>query len=117
LPGQGGCDTICIYDVRYEWDEAKNRSNQRKHGGISFELAAFVFEDARCLVGPDVIDTAGEQRWHAIGAVQIERDIAAVLLVVHVYRENRYGEEITRIISARRAEKHEVRRYQKQEMD
>jgi len=29
-----------------------------------------------------------------------------VLLVVHAYRENNYGEEIVRIISARRAEKH-----------
>ena len=31
--------------VRYEWDERKNRQNQRKHDGISFELAALVFQD------------------------------------------------------------------------
>jgi uncharacterized DUF497 family protein len=29
--------------MRYEWDERKNRQNQRKHDGISFELAALVF--------------------------------------------------------------------------
>ena len=29
-------------DLRYEWDENKNRRNQRKHAGISFELAALV---------------------------------------------------------------------------
>ena len=48
--------TLCIYSMRYEWDEAKNLRNQRKHGGISFELGALVFEDERCLVYADRID-------------------------------------------------------------
>ena len=102
--------------MRYEWDRAKNRSNQRKHEGISFELAALIFEDERCLIGPDRIDQTGERRWHAIGAARIAPDIAIVLLVVHAYREDDHGEEIIRIISARRAEKHEIRRYQEQAM-
>ena len=103
--------------MRYEWDEAKNRLNQRKHG-ISFELAALALEDEYCLVYPDRIDReTREQRWHAIGVAQIELDAAAVLLVVHAYRENYHGEEIIRIISARPAEKHEVARYRKQTMD
>jgi uncharacterized DUF497 family protein len=76
-------------------------------------LAALVFEDEFCLVGPDRIDSVtGERRWHAIGAVRSEPGTVAVLLVVHVYREEHNGEEIIRIISARAAEKHEVRRYQ-----
>jgi uncharacterized DUF497 family protein len=50
------------------------------------------------------------------GEARIETD-AAVLLVIHVYWENRYGEEIIRIISARRAEKRDIRTYQKQAMD
>ena len=103
--------------VRYEWDERKNRLNQRKHGGISFELATLVFEDERCLIGQDCVDETGEQRWHLIGAVSIESGITAVLLVVHAYRENIHGEEVIRIISARRAEKHEFRRYQDQTVD
>jgi uncharacterized DUF497 family protein len=102
--------------MRYEWDERKNRQNQRKHGGISFELAALVFEDEHCLIGLDRVDENGEARWHALGAVSIEPGIAAVLLVVHAYREDLHGEEIIRIISARRADKHEFRRYQEQEM-
>jgi uncharacterized protein len=109
--------TICIYRVRYEWDVGKNRRNQRKHDGISFELAALVFEDERCLVGLDRVDDTGEHRWHAIGAAQIEPGVAVVLLVVYAYREDCYGEEIIRIISARRAEKREIRRYQEQAMD
>jgi uncharacterized DUF497 family protein len=80
-------------------------------------MAALVFEDERCRVRPDRIDEMGEQRWHAIGAVRIEPDATVVLLVVHVYREETDGEEITRIISARRAEKNDVRRYQEQEME
>jgi uncharacterized DUF497 family protein len=104
--------------MRYEWDEAKNLRNQRKHDGISFELAALVFEDEGCLVSADRIDVkTGEQRWHAIGAAQVEPGAGAVLLVVHVYREDYRGKEIIRIISARAAEKHEIRRYQEQAMD
>lgn len=57
--------------MHYEWDEAQNRRNQRTHGGISFELAALVFEDEHCLVYMDGIDEqTGEQRWHAIGMAQ-----------------------------------------------
>jgi uncharacterized protein len=106
----------CIYRMQYEWDEEKNKINQEKHG-ISFEIAALVFEDERCLVLIDRVDKGGEQRWHAIGAASIEPAAAVVLLVVHVYREDIDGEEITRIISARRAEKNEIRRYQEQNME
>jgi uncharacterized protein len=103
--------------MRFEWDERKNRENKRKHGGISFELAALVFEDENCLIGLDRVDDAGEQRWHAIGAVSLALEVAAVMVVVHVYREDSDGEEIIRIISARRAGPNDIRRYQAQEME
>lgn len=52
----------------------------------------------------------GEQRWHAIGAVW-----KAVLLVVHVYREEEANcEEIIRIIPAREADPRERRIYLEQ---
>ena len=101
--------------MRYEWDEAKNLRNQRKHDGISFELAALVFEDERCLICADRIDSkTEEQRWHAIGAAQIERGAPAVLLVVHVYREDYLGKEIIRIVSDREADPRERRIYLEQ---
>jgi uncharacterized protein len=104
--------------MRYEWDEEKNGLNQHDHGGISFAVAALVFEDPHCFIYPERSDTrTGEQRWHAIGTAHLEAGSAAVLLVVHVYREENYGEEIIRIVSARAAEKHEVRRYREQKMD
>lgn len=76
-----------------------------------------MFEDEHWLIGLDRADPGGEQRWHALGAVSIEEGIGAVLLVVHVYREDRDGEEIIRIISARQADKYELKRYQEQEVD
>jgi uncharacterized protein len=103
--------------MRYEWDKRKNHENQRKHGGVSFELASLVFQDARCLIELDRVDEAGEQRWHAIGEVSVEPRIEDFLLIVHVYREDHDGEGIVRIISARWAGKNDFRRYQEQEMD
>ena len=104
--------------VRYECDEEKNRRNQRKHGGISFELATLVFEDERCLVYMDRIDAhTGEQRWIALGMAQPVADAVILLVVAHVYREEKHGEEIIRIVSAREAEKHEIGRYQTQALD
>jgi uncharacterized DUF497 family protein len=116
--------------VRYEWDDRKNTENQRKHGGISFELAVLVFDDPDRLIELDRVDETGEERWHALGAVSIRPGIAAVLLVVHAYRlpgdeeqsmgstrEDEDGEETIRIISARRAGKSDLRRYQEQAVD
>jgi hypothetical protein len=92
--------------MRFEWDAAKSRISQRKHKGLDFETAARVFNDASLVLIEDRI-VEGEQRWHAIGAVS-----AALLLVVHVYREDEVdGEEIIRIISAREANQPERRIY------
>jgi hypothetical protein len=52
------CIIIEIYlyrlmdEVEFEWDEAKNFSNQKKHG-ISFEDAARVFGDPLMVLFPD----------------------------------------------------------------
>ena len=102
----------------YEWDEDKNCKNQQKHGGISFELATLVFEDEHCLVYTDHLDDqTGEQRWIALGMARPTTDAGILLVVAHVYREDEYGEEVIRIISAREAEKREVRKYQTQALD
>lgn len=105
--------------MRYEWDERKNHQNQRKHG-ISFELAAEVFEDPDRLIGLDREDESGEQRWLAIGAASMEAARSAILVVAHVYRyseEDRHDEEIIRIISARAAGRNEIGRYQEKTLD
>lgn len=99
--------------MRFEWDREKNRINEKKHQGITFEIAVKIFDDPHCILIKDcVVD--GEQRWHAIGAVE-----NAVLLVVHVYRrEGENGkEESIRIISARKADTRERRIYTEQAAD
>jgi uncharacterized DUF497 family protein len=79
-----------------DWEERKNRANERKHG-ISFETAAKVFDDPNALTYVDrVVDD--EERWHALGLV----DGVLILSVVHTIEEQ-YGEEKIRIISARKA--------------
>lgn len=87
--------------MRFIWDEAKNRSNQRKHDGISFELAATVFLDPLRVTRPERIE-GGELRWQTFGMA----DRLLLLLVAHTIDDvDEHGEplEIIRIISARRA--------------
>ena len=82
--------------LRFEWDEGKNRSNQRKHG-ISFERAVNVLRDPWVVSIPDrYID--GEQRWKSIGKV----GEFTLLLVVHTVWEDD-NIEVVRVISARYA--------------
>lgn len=96
--------------VRFEWDETKNLSNQRKHDGVSFLDACRVFEDPLHVSVQDRIE-GGEYRWQTVGAVQG----LVILVVAHtVTEEDADGGsvEIIRIISARRATPRERRRYE-----
>jgi uncharacterized DUF497 family protein len=100
-----------VNDFQFEWDPAKNLSNQRKHG-VSFEEPAQIFRDPLYLSWKDrVLD--GEERWQACGEVEG----LSLLVVAHTIREEvEDGSEIevVRIISARRAEPKERRRYEKE---
>lgn len=89
--------------MRFEWDEAKNRANIRKHG-IGFEEARRVFSDPHLIIREDRL-VEGELRLHAIGHVD------GVLLVVHTFREEGL-DAIIRIISARKATPAERRLYE-----
>ena len=82
--------------MRFEWDEAKNRSNLLKHR-ISFETAVLAFDDPFALTRRDEFVTE-EERWITLGSVSR----GAVLFMVHT-RSEEDDEEGTRIISARRA--------------
>jgi len=89
---------------RFEWDEARNRANRRKHG-ISFEEARTAFLDENARVIPDPEHSDDEERFVLLGL-----SIAArVLLVCHCYRQ---GDNIIRIISARKADRNEINQYQ-----
>jgi uncharacterized DUF497 family protein len=91
--------------MRFEWDPQKNTLNRAKHG-VSFETAALVFEDPLSVTAIDVaIDD--EERWHTIGKV----NGIVLLLVVHTVKDSE-GEEVIRIISARKATAPERKRYE-----
>ncbi|HEY0308444.1 MAG TPA: BrnT family toxin [Acidobacteriaceae bacterium] len=90
--------------MRFTWDELKNRGNRRKHG-ISFDTATQVFLDPLHLSRQDRI-VEGEERWQTMGMVN------GVLLVLVAYAVVDEYEEILRIISARRVTRQERIEYE-----
>jgi uncharacterized protein len=90
--------------MRFEWDDAKNRSNRRKHG-VSFEEASHVFRDPLCVSAQDRTQD-GELRWQTTGLVE-----GLLLMVAHTVREEHDDgtlTEVIRIISARQATRREA---------
>ena len=80
----------------FEWDEHKNQVNIRKHG---FDFAdAWEIFDTPMLVELDERIDYGEDRWIGIGMLQSR-------IVVIIYTE--LNEDTIRIISLRKALKHE----------
>lgn len=90
---------------RFEWDLDKAASNLKKHH-VSFDTAVRAFADPFALVEQDRIENH-EARWQTLGLVEGW----LLLLVAHTVREAD-GTEVIRIISARRAEPRERRRYE-----
>jgi uncharacterized DUF497 family protein len=86
------------------WDPAKAISNLSKHD-VDFQEAATVFRDPLLLVQADMEHSQEEERWIALG-----KSVKQLLLVV-VHTED---EHTIRLISARRAEPRERRRYEQQ---
>jgi uncharacterized DUF497 family protein len=86
--------------VEYEWDSAKAALNRRKHG-VDFADAIPALEDPNRIEEIDQL-SPGEERAQVIGMGR-----SMVLFVVTTSR----GDELCRIISARRATRHEQGRY------
>ncbi len=88
--------------MKFEWNPNKAVMNLRKHS-ISFQEATTVFDDSLSVAFPDPDHSIGESRYVIIGM----SGSGQLLVVSHTDRENR-----TRIISARRASRHERRFYE-----
>jgi uncharacterized DUF497 family protein len=91
--------------IKFTWDEKKAIRNLQKPR-VSFETATRAFADPFALMEQDRIEH-GEYRWQTLGRV----DGCLLLLVAHAV-ESEDGTEIIRIISARRAERKEWRKYE-----
>jgi uncharacterized DUF497 family protein len=90
-------------ELRFEWDEAKDAANQRKHG-IAFAEAETVFSDEQALLLDDPDHSGDEDRFILLGLSAALR----VLVVVHCCRE---ADAIIRLISARKATRSERAQY------
>ena len=91
--------------LKFEWDEAKNRLNRRKHG-ISFEEAQSVFFDDEALEFSDPDHSSDEDRFLLLGRSYLLR----ILVICHCFRVN---ESVIRIISARKATATERKTYER----
>jgi len=96
------CDT----EMRFTWDPAKARKNQKLHG-VSFTTAAEIFDDPNHVAGDNYfMEEMGEQRFQIIGMTRK----LVLLLVVFVEP----GAEVIRIVSARKAVEYEKSIYNDQ---
>ena len=87
--------------MQYEWDNGKAAENLRRHG-VDFKDAIAALEDPNRLEEVDIRFAYGEERIQVTGIAH-----GNVLFVVVTPR----AEDVCRIISARKATRHEQDRY------
>ena len=85
--------------MKFNWDQDKDEINIKKHG-ISFSEAKSVFYDENGKLIDDPDGSIVEDRFILLGLSSKFR----ILMVCHCYRED---DDVIRIISARKATKHE----------
>ncbi len=96
---------VSMNEICFVWDARKNQSNKRKHR-ISFEEAQTVFLDENAIRYFDPEHSDDEDRFILLGLSYQLR----ILVVCHCYRAN---ESTIRIISARKADAHEQKDYER----
>jgi uncharacterized DUF497 family protein len=86
--------------MRFEWDEAKRRANLRRHG-FDFQRVEEVFADDTAFT--ILVDrfTYGEMRFLTVGVLD-----GRVVAIAHTETD-----EVTRVISVRKASRHEKEIY------
>ncbi len=89
--------------MKFEWDENKNEANIRKRG-IDFNDIPEIFHGPMIVNFDDRIDY-NEERYIGIGVL---RTLVAVVVFVEK------GDDIIRIISARKANKNESKTFEKE---
>ena len=95
-------------EIHFVWDKEKAKINYKKHG-VSFEEAQTVFYDDHALEFFDPDHSEREDRFLMLGMSFRMR----VLVVCHCVREEG---AIIRIISARKAMRHEAKHYAKEKI-
>ena len=67
--------------MSFEWDEKKNKENQKKHD-ISFELAQYAFADPDRVIAEDLDHSDKEKRYYCFGKVD-----GVIITVRFTYRK------------------------------
>ena len=98
-----GRNTDFVYLDTFIWDTAKNQYNKTKHKGLGFELASRIFNDPLLFHDYDYKHSDDECREKYIGKLD-------GYYIVTVIATDRDG--LIRLISARKADKTEVRLYE-----
>jgi len=93
-------------DYNFEWDPKKAKTSRIKHE-VSFEQAATVFKDPRAISLYDSEHSGEEDRWITMGL----SSIGTLLVVCHTYEQIDEKTVSIRIISSRKATKHEKKQY------
>jgi uncharacterized DUF497 family protein len=95
-----------MYNVfmKFAWDPKKANENIKKHK-VSFDEAVTVFYDPLAKIADDPDHSDSEDRFLMIG----HSHSANLLIVVHVYKEEK---DAIRIISARKATKREKKDFE-----
>ena len=92
--------------MKFEWNEAKNKQNIKKHGFDFVEAADLFLGSAPFLVNLDDSEDHGEDRWKGVGILQ------GVVVVVVVFTERDY--DTIRVISLRKANVREKKSYEEE---
>ena len=88
--------------LRFEWDQKKAAENRAKHR-VSFEEAVTVFGDLLGRITDDPRHSEGEERYVLLGLSERQRLLAVMFTE---------GGDVIRLISARKATRHERRDYE-----
>ena len=87
--------------MNFEWDEAKSEACA-KFRRFNFAYAARVFYDPDRIVEADTRHSYGEERYQVMGKIE-----GRLYVVIYTPRQ-----DVMRIISARKANQREIRRYE-----
>ena len=87
----------------FEWDSRKNDANIEKHG-LDFVDVVLVFQDSYARIEYDPKHSEGEERYRITGSIR------GIIVVVVIFTDRN---NVTRIISARRATRQEVKDYER----
>ncbi len=69
--------------VSFEWDDYKNKLNQKKHN-ISFEEAQYAFTDSKRIIARDLEHSEDEERFYCFGKIDDN-----IVTVRFTYRNNK----------------------------